>query len=120
MAKDKNKKTNPIAGFGGKVIDLAKFNIKSDKEQYEEIKKTLEDIYQDNLRVTRKHIMKVIGLTLVPKDDYVYLPYNLKVSKEKLYFRFEVVKKKPVGLGLIIFGLLFWTFCKNSIIYTGR
>ena len=37
MAKDKNKKTNPIAGFGGKVIDLAKFNIKSDKEQYEEI-----------------------------------------------------------------------------------
>ena len=71
MAKDKNKKTNPIAGFGGKVIDLAKFNIKSDKEQYEEIKKTLEDIYQDNLKVTRKHIMKVIGLTLVPKDDYV-------------------------------------------------
>ena len=119
MAKDKNKKTNPIAGFGGKVIDLAKFNIKSDKEQYEEIKKTLEDIYQDNLKVTRKHIMKVIGLTLVPKDDYVYLPYNLKVSKEKLNLRFEVVKKKTVGLGLIIFGIWLFVFALVAATYAG-
>ena len=97
---------NPIKDFPGTEIDLTKFNLLSDKKQYDEIKKTLEDIYKDNLKVTRKHVMKVISLTLTTVDDYTYLPYNLKVSKEKLKLKFEVVEKKPIGFGIIL--LAFW------------
>lgn len=110
MTKE-NKKTepkniNPIKNFPGKELDLTKFNLLSDKEQYDEIKKILEDIYKDSLKVNRKHVMKVVSLTLTSGDDYTYLPYSLKVSKEKLKLKFEVVPKKGVGLGIII--VAFW------------
>ena len=72
----------------------------------DEIKKVLEDIYKDNLKVNRKHVMKVISLTLSTADDYTYLPHNLKVSKQKLTLKFEVADKKGVGMGLIL--LAFW------------
>ena len=84
MTKEKNKKTNPILDFEGTEIDLTKFNLQSDKEQYDEVKKVLQDIYKDNLDINKKIVMKVIRTTLNAKDDYVYLPNNLKVSKEKL------------------------------------
>ena len=70
----KKKKQNPISTFGGYTLDLAKFNLKSDKEQYAEIEKKLKDIYKDDLDVSKKHVMKVIRLTYNPKDDYIYLP----------------------------------------------
>ena len=44
--KTENKNTNPIKNFSGKEIDLTKFNLLSDKEQYDEIKKLLVDIYK--------------------------------------------------------------------------
>ena len=34
MAKDKNKKTNPIIDFEGTEIDLTKFNLKSEFSYY--------------------------------------------------------------------------------------
>ena len=65
MTKEKkkieNKNTNPIKNFPGKEIDLTKFNLLSDKEQYDEIKKILEDIYKDSLKINRKYVMKVIS-----------------------------------------------------------
>lgn len=105
MTKE-NKNTNPIKNFPGKEIDLTKFNLLSDKEQYDEIKKILEDIYKDSLKINRKYVMKVISLTLTAGDDYTYLSNNLKISKEKLKLKFEVVPKKSVGLGIII--AAFW------------
>ena len=51
MTKEKNKKTNPILEFEGTEIDLTKFNLQSDKEQYDEVKIVLQDIYKDNLYV---------------------------------------------------------------------
>ena len=104
--KTENKNTNPIKNFPGKEIDLTKFNLLSDKEQYDEIKKILVDIYKDNLKINRKQVMKVISLTLTTGDDYTYLPHSLKVSKEKLKLKFEVVPKKGIGLGIII--AAFW------------
>ena len=104
--KKTEKNTNPIKNFPGKEVDLTKFNLLSDKKQYDEIKKILVDIYKDNLKINRKQVMKVISLTLTTGDDYTYLPYSLKVSKEKLKLKFEVVPKKGVGLGIII--AAFW------------
>ena len=105
MSKE-NKNLNPIKNFPGKEVDLTKFNLLSDKEQYDEVKRILENIYKDSLNVNRKYVMKVISLTLTTGDDYTYLPHSLKVSKEKLKLKFEVVPKKGVGLGVII--AAFW------------
>lgn len=106
VEKANKQKENPIKDFPGKEIDLTKFNLLSDKAQYDEIKKILEDIYKDNLKVNRKHVMKVISLTLSTTDDYIYLPHNLKVTKQKLTLKFEVEDKKGVGIGLLL--LAFW------------
>ena len=64
MTKEKNKKTNPILDFEGTEIDLTKFNLQSDKEQYDEVKKVLQEIYKDNLDINKKIVMKVIRITL--------------------------------------------------------
>ena len=104
MAKNKE---NPIAGFEGKTIDLAKFNIESSENQYKIIENTLKEIYKDSIEVDKKLVYKVISLTYNPKDDYTYLPYDLKVSKEKLELKFEV-RKRVFGIGWLVFstGLL--------------
>ena len=119
MTKEKNKKTNPILDFEGTEIDLTKFNLQSDKEQYDEVKKVLQDIYKDNLDINKKIVMKVIRITLNAKDDYVYLPNNLKVSKEKLKLKFEVVPKKQVGLGIILAALWVLIFTIVGATYSG-
>ncbi len=112
------KKENPIKTFGGTTIDLAKFNLKTDKEQYEIIEKTLKDIYGDSMEVTKKHVMKVLSLTYNPKDDYIYLPHDLKVSKEKLELNFRIVKK-VLGIGWILFGIWLLLFALIGATYTG-
>lgn len=106
-------KESPIASFGGKNIDLIKFNNKSDKDQIEIIEEVLKEIYGDNLKVTKKLVMKVIRLTLNPKDDFIILPYSLKVSKEKLNLNFNVVSKNSVSTGTMIF--LIWLFIFSLI-----
>ena len=115
MAK---KKENPIASFGGASIDLAKFNLKNDKEQYEEIEKQLKEIYGDNLDVSKKDVMKVLRLTYNPKDDYIYLSNGLKISKEKLGLKFNVVKRK-IGIGWIVFGTIILIFSLMAATYSG-
>ena len=118
MSKNKKEKINPIASFEGSTIDLTKFNLKTDKEQQEIIENELKKIYKDNLKVTKKHILKVIRLTYNPKDDYTYLPHDLKVSKNKLNLQFEVSKKK-VGTGLIIFLIWLLLFAIIGATYLG-
>ena len=41
LNKTNKQKENPIKDFPGKEIDLTKFNLLSDKAQYDEIKKVL-------------------------------------------------------------------------------
>lgn len=113
------KKENPLKNFEGKELDLTKFNLLSDKEQYDEIKKVLQEIYEDKLKVNKKHVMKVIGVTLTTKDDYIYLPHNLKVSKEKLKLTFEVENKKGIGLGLLLVALWGFIFSIVGATYSG-
>src|SRR5574344_2140982 len=115
----KEEKRNPIIGFNGKTIDLVKFNIETAENQYKIIETTLNEIYQNNIKVTKKHIMKVINLTCNPKDDYLYLPYDLKVSKEKLLLNFTVEKKKPIGIGWIIFMIWLFIFSLIGATYAG-
>ena len=69
MSKKKNKIINPILDFEGTEIDLTKFNLKSDKEQYDEVKKVLQDIYKDNLDINKKICEPLYALKRV-KDTY--------------------------------------------------
>lgn len=117
--KKKKEKINPIAGFEGITIDLKQFDKKTSNEQQEEILNVLKNIYQDHLKVTRKHVFKVIKLTLNTKDNYIYLPYNLKVSKEGLELVFSVERKKDVPFGWIIFAVWTFIFALIAATYTG-
>ena len=117
MARKKGV-VNPIATYPGSTIDLAKFNLESEKKQFEIIETRLKEIYEDNLEVTKRHVMKVISLTYSTKDDYIYLPYDLKVSKEKLELRFEVVKRE-LGIGWLIFGIWLLLFALIGSTYLG-
>ncbi len=117
--KKKEPKVNPILTRVGQTIDLVKFNIKPEKEQYSEIEKLLKDIYLDDLKVTRKHILKCIRLTINPKDDYIYLPYNLKISKKKLTLQFVVEPKKPLGFSWFIFAIWLFIFTLIGATYAG-
>lgn len=117
--KKKKEKINPIAGFEGATIDLKKFDKKSSVDQQEEILNLLKDIYKDNIKVNRKHAIKVIKVTLSPKDNYIYLPHNLKVSKEGLELKFSVERKKDVPFGWIIFAVWTFIFALIAATYTG-
>ena len=114
----KKEKINPLGTFSGTVIDLTKFNLETDKKQFEIIEKTLKDIYKDELEVTKKHVNKVLSLTYNPKDDYTYLPYDLKVSKERLELKFYV-EKKAIGIGWLIFGIWLLLFALIGSTYLG-
>ena len=117
--KKEKTKINPIQNFEGKEIELTKFNLLSNKEQYDKTKEVLTDIYKENLEVTRKHVMKVIRVTLNTKDDYTYLPHNLKVSKQGLKLIFKVEEKKDIGLGIILFALWALIFSIVGATYSG-
>lgn len=120
MGKEKTtKKVNPIASFSGKSIDLIKFNILDDKSQFKTIEDTLKEIYGDNLKVTKRLVFKVIRLTYNPKDDYIFLPYNLKVSKEKLLLNFTVENKKDISIGWLVFGIWLFIFALIAATYAG-
>lgn len=118
MAK-KTEKENPIIGREKQEIDLIKFNVKSPEEQNSEVENVLKEIYQDDLKISKKHISKVIKLTYSAKDNYTFLPYNLKVSKEKLSLKFEVLPKKPVGIGWVIFSIWLFIFAVIAATYAG-
>ncbi len=115
----KKEKVNPIAGFEGKTIDLKDFDQKESKEQSKEVEDLLKDIYKDNLKVNRKHVLKVIKLTLNPKDSYIYLPHNLKVSKDGLDLVFSVEKKKEIPFGWVIFAIWAFVFALIAATYAG-
>lgn len=117
--KKEEKKRNPIASFNGKSLDLIKFNQETDANQYKIVEECLKEIYGDTLKVTKKHILKVIRLTLNPKDDYLFLPYNLKVSKQKLLLNFSVEKPKGVGFGWVVFMIWLFIFALIAATYAG-
>ncbi|MDD2505147.1 MAG: hypothetical protein PHF21_02605, partial [Bacilli bacterium] len=118
MSKDKEK-INPIAGRDGQVIDLIKFNIKTEQEQFNEIETILKNIYQSDLDVNKKHVYKCIKLTCNPKNDFIFLPHNLKVSKEKLTLKFSVEAKKTIGFGWLMFSIWLFIFALIGATYAG-
>ncbi|MDD2409125.1 MAG: hypothetical protein PHD03_00160 [Bacilli bacterium] len=119
---DKNKKepkANPILGRTGQSIDLVKFNIKNEQDQFTEIEKILKEIYQDNLKISRKYILKCLKLTWTVNDNYIFLPYNLKVSREKFTLKFDVQPKKGISFGWIIFAIWLFIFSIIGATYAG-
>ena len=117
--KQKEPKENPIIGRAGQSIDLVKFNIKTEKDQLAEIENILKEIYQDNLKISRKHILKCLKLTWTINDNYIFLPYNLKVSREKFNLKFEVQPKKGISFGWVIFASWLFIFAIIGATYAG-
>lgn len=115
----KKNQVNPIAGYSGTTLDLAKFNLENEKRQFEIIEELLKSIYQSHLNVTRKHILKVIKLTWNIKDDYIYLPHNLKVFKKDLQLIFTIEKKKKISNGWLIFVIWLFIFALVGATYSG-
>lgn len=115
----KEPKTNPIIGRAGQTIDLTKFNIKNEKDQYIDIEKILKEIYQNDVKTTRKHILKCMKLTWSISDNYIFLPHNLKVSKEKFTLKFEVQPKKGLSFGWVIFAVWIFIFAIIGATYAG-
>ncbi|MDD4188212.1 MAG: hypothetical protein PHX04_05620 [Bacilli bacterium] len=113
------EKVNPILGRADKSLDLIKFNILSEQDQYIEIEKILKEIYQTDLEVSKKHVYKCIKLTCNPKDDYTFLPYSLKVSKEKLTLKFTIEEKKTISKNWIIFSFWLFLFALAGATYAG-
>ena len=117
--RKKEQKINPIIGRADKTLDLIKFNIKSEKEQYAEIERLLKEIYQSDMEVNNKHVYKCIKLTCNPKNDYIFLPHNLKVSKEKLLLKFTIEQKKPISSGWVMFSVWLFLFALIGATYAG-
>ncbi len=118
MAK-KEEKQNPILGRAGQTIDLSKFNLKTEKDQMEELEKVLKEIYQDDLKIANRHILKCLKLTWDINDNYTFLPHNLKVSREKLKLKFEVTPKKNISFGWVIFSVWMLVFALIGATYFG-
>lgn len=119
MTKEKKEKINPIATFEGKTLNLTKFNLEDDAKQKEILRNILTEIYGDNLKVTNKMIYKIIKVTLSVKDKYIYLPYNLKVSKEGFDLNFTVEKQRKLGAGWYIFSGWMFIFALIGATYAG-
>ena len=115
----KESKINPILGRAGQSIDLVKFNIKKEQDQFTEIEKILKEIYQNDLKINRKHILKCLKLTWSVNDDFIFLPFNLKVSKEKFTLKFDVQPKKGIGFGWVIFSIWLFLFAFIGATYAG-
>lgn len=99
------------------AIELNEFLLLDSKKQNEQIKETLDKIYENTVDVSPKQIDKVLNIAFDPRDNEVYLPNGLQVAKEgkKLIFSF----KKKNNLGLIIAFLLAFLFIGGFATYTG-
>ncbi len=98
-------------------INIKEFMLLSAPAQSEKVRETLNKMYEGNVEVTNKHIEKVLNIAFEPKDTEIYLPDNLRVTKDgdKLIFIF---KKKNNGLLFLLF-LLGFLFIGGFATYTG-
>jgi hypothetical protein len=107
MAKEKITKTNTEeiiknVSNNHEELNVKEFMLKKAADQENIIKETLEKMYEGNVKVEKKHIEKILNIAFDNKDNEVYLPNSLMVSKEgnKLVFSF---KKRKYGLLIIVF-----------------
>ena len=63
------------------IIDLKEFMLLDAKKQDEKIKKILNDLYEDKVKISERHIEKVLNICFDVHDNEVYLPGRLKVEK---------------------------------------
>ncbi len=106
--KSEDKKIVLNSDAKKEVIDLTKFNCLESEAQEELLRTTLDKIYNGDVKITNRHIMKCIKLTWSPYDDETYLPYKLKVEKRdnKLIFMFTKKSNLPIIL-FFIAGIVF-------------
>lgn len=88
-----------------KSFVLTEFIALSDEERYTLIEKSLDEMYEGNVVVTKSMVERSIKLSGAPKDDYFVLSNNLVVSKDSefLNMRFEERKSNSVLFLLLIF-----------------
>ena len=88
------------------IIDLKEFMLLDAKKQDEKIKKILNDLYEDSVKISERHIEKVLNICFDVHDNEVYLPGRLKVEKNGSKLIFSFSKHSNVGI-FILFALTF-------------
>ncbi len=109
MKKDKNKIKfdNPYKEKKIEILELNKLDTKDEKAL---IEKTLNEMYEDKVKVNKGMINKCIKVKMSKYDDYINLAHHLVVEKsgKELIFKFQ---KKASLLPLIfILGFAFLMF----------
>lgn len=99
------------------IIDLKEFMLQSSKNQEEKIRETLAKIYGEDVKITQKHIDKVLNVAFEKKDIQAYLPKRIMVDKVGNKIIFTV--KKNSNLGLLILFLLAFMFIGGFATFTG-
>ncbi len=110
---------NPVLKIKKYEINLIKFNDKSKKEKKEKLKNILNDIYDNSFIISDKYINKIINLTNRKKNNFIFLPFNLKISKENETLKFEFISKKSVGFIWVMFSVLLFLLITTASIYAG-
>lgn len=106
----KNEEKNPIENFKGATIDLNELNALNYEMQLEVLANKLKDIYKDNLEVTSNMVDSVYKLKNSNKDEKIYLPHDLEVSRKGQQLEFKVAKRLAafwlyLGIGLLLLAL---------------
>ena len=116
---EKEKKENKRA----KILDnqdslnLKEFMLLPTREQTNKVNEILAKLYEDTLSISPKYVEKVLNLCYEVKDKDIYLPYNLKVSKEGSKVTFAFVEKRYGWLFLLF--ILAFLFAGIAATYVG-
>lgn len=89
MTKENNKKEDFLRNK--ETINIKEFMLLKSGEQDKLIEETLNNMYENNAEITKKHIEKVLNVAFDNKDNEIYLPHSLCVKKDgnKLLFSFQ-------------------------------
>ncbi len=114
MTKENNKKEDFLRNK--ETINIKEFMLLKSGEQDKLIEGTLNNMYENNAEITKKHIEKVLNVAFDNKDNEIYLPHSLCVKKDgnKLLFSFQKRNK-----ALIILFLLGFLFIAGFATFTG-
>ncbi len=101
-----------------KKIKLDELTALSNEEQFSLVEKTLNEMYEDKVKVSKGYVLKTIKLTVSKQDDYLFLANNLVIEKNsrELIFNFQKKGKKAPVFILLIVTLLVGLF---SATYSG-
>ena len=90
------------------TLDLKEFMLLDEKKQYQKIEDTLNKMYENKVKVSKKYEEKILNICFNQNDTDTYLPKNLMVSKIGSKLIFEFRKKSNIIVIVILLLLVFF------------